>query len=163
MFMKKIFIYVMICLSLTGCLATSPKKPMQGSDSVAFIDSEIFDQTLSTSMAASVKEITVTPVMPIFLNQTPDRLSKWLGAVAEKQGKVELDPKPSTKSLNLVLSLLPLVYDFLTAKSTPYELAKDYNATVFYQPETGKVNKVVFYKKSSSLPLLPSVSPATPM
>ena len=102
---------------------------------------------LVETILSQMSRVTVTPVVPISMNQMPERLSKWLGAVADKQGKMELDPKPNTKSLSLILSLLPIGYDFLMAQSSPYELAKNYDVTVAYQPETGAVKNVVFRKK----------------
>jgi len=35
----------------------------------------------------------------------------------------------------------------LMAQSSPYELAKNYDVTVAYQPETGAVKNLVFRKK----------------
>jgi len=147
MVIKSLATALIIIVFFTGCVATNPQKPRQALESVTFTDTETFDRDVADSMSANVAAITVTPVAPISMNQMPERLSKWLGAVADKQGKVELDPKPNTKSLSLILSLLPIVYDFLMAQSSPYELAKNYDVTVAYQPETGAVKNLVFRKK----------------
>lgn len=144
---KNLAIALIIIVFFTGCVAINPQKPSPVLESVTFTDTDIFDRDIANSMSENVAAITVTPVMPISMNQIPERLSKWLGAVADKQGKVELDPKPNTKSLSLILALLPVIYDFLMAQSSPYELARNYNVTVAYQPETGTVKNVVFRKK----------------
>lgn len=144
--MKK-FLYTCILLGLTACFATTPNKTPRELENVTFIDTTVFDKDLKDSMSAQIATITVTPIGTLSVNQIPERLSKWLGAISDKNGRVEIEPKmEGARSLSLLVSLLPLTFQYLQNESS-YGLAGNYDVTIFYEPETGTVKKVVFTKR----------------
>jgi len=144
--MKKL-VYIVVVLCLTSCFATTPAKSPSELENVVFIDTNVFDKDLADSMSVKTDTITVVPVGHLSINQMPERLSKWLGAISDKKGQVEIEPKvEGTRSLGLLISLLPLALQYLRNESS-YGLAGNYNATINYEPETGVVKKIVFNKK----------------
>ena len=145
--MKKILVYGLATLFLIGC-AVTPKSQLE-LENVVFIDTDTFDKDLSSSMAADTKAITVTMLAPMSINQMPTRLGKWLSAISDKDGRVDVEPKPTTtKSLSLMLGLLPMAYNYLKEEFS-YNSASNYNATIFYNQKLGTVKKIVFTKKGN--------------
>ena len=143
----KFLVYVLVILSLAGCFSKTISKSPEELENVVFIDTSLFDKDLADAMSADTESITVVPVGNLSVNQLPERLSKWLGAVSDKQGEIEITPKvEGTKSFGLLFSLLPPLFNYLREESS-YGLAGNYNATISYEPETGIVKKVVFNKK----------------
>jgi len=162
--MKKI-ISIIILLSTVACIpATSKSSPSSLSNvaslfgesrnplnKINFIDTGAFDTELSNSMTASVSTITVTTLSPVTVNQMPDRLGKWLAAIREKGGNVDIEPK--TKSVASVLGMLfsilsdyaPLILG--NQQTNSYEAASSYNAQIFYKPNSGEIKKIQFTKK----------------
>jgi hypothetical protein len=106
------------------------------------MDLEVFDESLHQSMQAGKPDITVNVMGDLTVNKIPDRLGNWLSVMMEKG---ELDYVPQTKSLEL-LAFLPVLYDYVK-EQLKYRPANDYHATVFYQQNTGKIDKIVFHKK----------------
>jgi hypothetical protein len=140
-------VYILTVLCLTGCFAAMPAKSPNELENITFVDTNVFDKDLADSMAMKTNAITVVPLGSVSINQMPERLSKWLGAISDKKGRIELDPKvEETRSLGLLVSLLPLVFRYLQNESS-YGLAGNYDATITYEPGTGTIKKIVFHKK----------------
>ncbi len=66
--------------------------------------------------------------------------------INECGGRVDVEPKAMSKSPTWVLGMLPMVYE-LAKQEMSYGFAANYHAKIFYKPETGLVQKVVFVKK----------------
>jgi hypothetical protein len=139
--MKKLTIYFITILLVTAC-ASTPTPPL---DHITFLDTNTFDEQLSKSTFAGIDNITISMLGPVSVNQLPDRLAKWLSVINERGGRVEVEPK-TIKSPTWILGMLPLVYDFAKEEMS-YGFAANYHAKIFYKPETGLVQKVVFIKK----------------
>ena len=151
--MQKIFIYGLTTFILTGCLGLVPKgstnnqeKVYQSLEDIAFVDIDNFDKNLSESMLAKTKAITVTMLAKISVNQIPERLNKWLSAISEQKGRIYIEPRTTSMSSALAIYLLPKVYN-LFVNNLSYNAASDYNATIFYNLDSGIIKKVVFSKK----------------
>lgn len=145
--MKNLLSYCLIILGVIGCSTSGPPKTPSELENVVFIDTNVFDKDMVDSMSTKTDTINVTPVGQLSINQMPERLSKWLGAISDKKGRVEIEPKATgTKSFAFLLSLLPFAYDYLKSE-TSYGLAGDYNATIFYEPDTGVIKKIEFVRK----------------
>ncbi len=150
--MKKIFVYGFATLLLSGCLVVVPNsqvdsgKVYQKLEDIAFVDTNTFDNNLSGSMSAKTEDITIKMLAPASINEIPRRLNKWLSAVSEQKGHVYIEPKTTSMSSIWALSLLPKVYK-LFVDNNSYNSAGDYNATIFYNLESGMIKKVVFSKK----------------
>jgi hypothetical protein len=137
-----------ICILLAGCVAVPDKPPP--TEVVTFVDTVVFDQELASAMSAGMETITVNLLTSSSINEIPSRLGHWLNVIADKGGRVALEPK-TQKSLTVLLglfSLLPPAYHFLR-QEIKYGVAGDYNATIHYLPESGAVKKIVFFKKSA--------------
>jgi hypothetical protein len=145
--MKQRLVYLLVAaLLFSGCVASTPTKTQSELENMSFMDTSVFDQNLSESMSADTENINVAITGPVSINQIPKRLGKWLSVVADKQGRVDVEPKTNTKVLGAVLGLLPTAYGFLKEEWS-YGSAVNYNATIFYEPETGLIKRVVFTKR----------------
>ncbi|MDM8569190.1 hypothetical protein QUF50_06735 [Thiotrichales bacterium HSG1] len=111
-----------------------------------FIDTDVFDQKLLDSMLADTQAIEVGITGNISINNMPQRLGKWLSVVEKKDGKISLEPKSNSRSIGLILSFLPTIYYFLKEELT-YQTVGNYNATIFRDLKTGKIDKIIFIGK----------------
>lgn len=144
--MKALTVFI-VALIVAGCTASTPTKISPNeSEYLSFMDTDVFDKNLSKSMSTDTENIHVAITGQVSINEIPDRLGKWLSVVVEKEGRVDVEPKSNTKFIGAVLGLMPTAYRFVKEEIF-YGPADDYNATVFYTPETGLIKKVVFRKK----------------
>ena len=141
-------VYFFTFLFLSSCAITPDSQKTQ----LTFMDTNTFDHELSNSMAAHPQMITVSMLGKVSINKIPKRLGKWLGAVTEKKGRLDVNPS-NTKSLALiiaVLSGLPSIYKWVKIKVS-YANTIHHNAKIFYTPETGNIQKVIFRKKEKPI------------
>lgn len=145
---------VLIVFWVSGCVtggdgAGTPSDRELSNGELSFFDSITFDNQLSSSMASKLPVITVKVIAPFTTNNIPERLDKWLASVRKYGGQVELKPDPdypASRSLGFIFDLLKRVYDY-TKEMLIYKKAENYDATVFYKPESGEVTKFVFTLK----------------
>ena len=150
--MKQILTYFLVTLFISGCTST-PTKIQAELENVDFTDTDVFDQNILGSMSADSQHINVSMIGDISLNRIPERLGKWL-SVVNKEGQVnfkkiykEGDDPRITKGIPIgILGLLPAVYHFVKDKLT-YSAAIQYDATIFYYPNNGHIENVVFTKR----------------
>lgn len=147
--MRQTLFFFTILLIMTGC-ATSLTTPE--SEDVVFIDTETFDKSLSNQMSEGIDSIEVASASSFKMDEIPERLSKWLNKVVDYKGTLDVDPKPEkqAQSIDWLITALPtvyaIVYDYVGEKMM-YSPAKYYDATIFYNPNTLLVEKVVFTQK----------------
>lgn len=120
--------------------------------SVVFLDSSLFDNALSSQLSSGKEQVEVTITGKISLNSIPQRMDKWITAVATKgevaltqQADVPLKPK-------FVLGLLPTIFTFIKMARAEnlVDSASKYNATIQYHLDRGGeavIDKIVFVKK----------------
>ena len=128
----------------------SPKGP------VTFIDSRLFDGRLSKELESGKDRVEIDVTSKISLSSIPNRMDKWLVAVAE-EGSVEfkqMDTVP--QRTRFIFGLVPLVFSALKARAEEkmYEPSKQYNVIVYYKKsEAGDrdatIEKIVFSKKKA--------------
>lgn len=169
---NKLFVCLTWLWLISGC-STSSLLPNQVSttdatDTITFLDTETFDQSLSNELSTNFKQVEVIPLAssPIKMNAIPDRLVKWLSAVVNNKGKLEIEPKAekSAMAFDPITAILSTVYDYASEylkQNMLYSPAQNYNAVIHYQPETNVVSKIVFLNKKSVLPILDSVTSST--
>ncbi len=131
--------------------STSAKKnSVEEIQTIQFLNSNIFDKQLSRTLSS--KEPTVKVTFPIVFttNEIPERIDKWLVAIQDYEGTIDVQPEQVERGLldDFVKSLINGIYERIKEKLL-YSPAKNYNATVFYEPRTGNVTRVMFLKKSS--------------
>ena len=157
---KRILIYFLVLIFLSACEST-PTKNQTELMNLNFVEIESFDQNLSESMSADLNTIQVKMIGPVSINQIPERLGKWLSVVRDKNGRVILTKtRTAQKSSNdnnevetsklpivLILGALPSTYKFLKQESI-YGVAANYNVKIFYNPESGIIEKLIFQKKA---------------
>ena len=153
--MKQILICFLTILFIISC-ASNQTKTKEELTNLRFIDADTFDQNLSKSMSIDNDTITVSMIGKVSINKIPERLGKWLSMITTEMGKVDFKsttpPKPinerNTGSLAItaVMGLLPSTYDFLKNKFF-YSSAEKYDAILYYQADTGLLEKVTFVKK----------------
>ncbi len=149
--MKQILISLLFILFLNGCASSSSPKT-QELENINFTDTDVFDKNLLESMSGNTQNIDINMIGNISVNKIPERLGRWLSVINEegqlnlKRTAVAADEPKTTKSVGMVLGLLPTVYGFFKKKLT-YGAAVQYNATIFYHPGTGLIKRVNFTKK----------------
>lgn len=143
--MKHIGWYCLITLLLCSCSAMS-SKPHRELENISFVDADVFDNQLLELMSTDTNNIVVSMIGEVSINQMPARLGKWVSVVNEKGGQVGFEPKTTSRSLSLLIGLLPPTYEFISEQLV-YQSVGNYNATIFYDPATGKINKMVFVNK----------------
>lgn len=118
---------------------------------IQFLNSNIFDRQLSRALDNQHPTVKVTFPIAFTTNEIPERIDKWLVAVEDYEGTVDVAPEQIERGLfdNLVASLIKGIYKKIKEKIL-YSPAKNYNVTVYYEPRTGNVTRVMFLNKSSS-------------
>jgi hypothetical protein len=117
-----------------------------------FFDSDIFDESLSSSLGSGGSEITAKiPDESVRITEKfPKRLDKWLYMVKTNKGEVRIEAEPASGAEKgmpgFIGEILTGIYDAIR-KMILYAPAKNYNATLYYEKKTGQVTRVVFAKK----------------
>lgn len=134
--------------------ATRPQPRFANTDaaSLNYFESRAFDSDLADALHAGVKQVTVTIPAPFAVDAVPERLDRWLYAVKDSGGRVVAEALPPKDTQIATRSILPLLLEVvipLLAKAMEtdiHDYAKGYNATLFFAPEDGRVQKLVFAK-----------------
>lgn len=135
-------------LVLAGCAGAPTTASLAEPATLSFLDSRIFDANLSRALAAGYKEVTVETPAGVTLNSIPERMDKWLYAVSDANNKVVSQARQDIqmRSIGLVALIQAIAtgtYGWLRDEIT-YAPAKNYDATLVYDKETGNVEKIVF-------------------
>ena len=97
--------------------------------------------------------VVVRPVAPFTVNEIPPRLDKWLYAVKQRGGKVELEELPP-ETLLAKRSLVSFLVDFLIRafdlmrERVKYDAAQHYNVKIAYRADTGRVERLIFLRRT---------------
>lgn len=125
-----------------------------GGTEIMFIDLGSFDKKMTQAMQNKVALITVTSAQPFELNNIPERLEKWLAAIEESGGEVNVvaDENPDgVKTRGAFIAAagaLMKMFGAVRADHT-FRFAKNYgSATLRYNPLTGTVNEVSFERRN---------------
>ena len=163
--MKSIlFILFFFCVSLSFAQdvnkddnKVTPNVSSKTTKKLQFLDMTKFDSDMRVSIASNVDEVEVDFYDKVSPNKTPERLQKWLTAVENNGGTINIEPPPNEmvpKSPFALISLLGTLWTQIT-KITDYldnknEYAvKNRNATITLERNPqGEVviTKVVFSK-----------------
>jgi len=146
----------LVTITLLGCTNTDSelelKAPTEFS-TLEYLDSDYFDNTLSTNMNGKHATIEVAFLTPFSSNNVPSRVDAWLTAIGNTGGEVEMEPaEGERKERNLASLMLSLytVYQEIQ-KIVRYLPARHYNAKLLYrQNERGEamIEKIVFTHKN---------------
>ncbi|MCK5718105.1 MAG: hypothetical protein KAH77_11500 [Thiomargarita sp.] len=142
--MKWMGLLAFLALQLFSSCALSPHA---SKTNLMFMDTKAFDQDLSQAMSDTPEMITISMRGNVSVNNIPSRLNNWLKAITISEGRLEVDPP--TKSVALIIAIataLPSIYTWIKNKVT-YRGSNHYNAKIYYDSETGNINKIVFHKK----------------
>ncbi len=146
--MKHIIIFVCLILLFSNC-TTTPTKTIAELEHVVYIDVTKFDDDLADSTHAQLDKITITTIAPISINQIPPRLEKWLTFMQDRDGKIEFEPKLKVKAIGWMLGVLPTIF-YRIKNEILYGAIGYYNAKIFYNFESGEIDKIEFIKKSEN-------------
>jgi hypothetical protein len=136
----------LLAVVLAACAGTKEAQPRSGE--FTFLDSGLFDQTLSKSMWSKTDPILVNMAAVATVNDVPERLDKWLYRIGESTGgsvRIEPDPAlPQSRDIAMLgLSLAIQAYSFAKEKVV-YHPARYYDATLFVDPADGRITRVMF-------------------
>ena len=116
----------------------SPHSSTVGRQPVVFSDLPSFDRELAQSLSSAKEQIVVSSADRIPLRQIPPRLEKWLAAVDNSGGKIEIqsvDPtEPRTRAFGLLFALIGAIRQASEfAKQQQYTEASSFDAIIFYR------------------------------
>ncbi|MBU1248130.1 MAG: hypothetical protein KKB70_05495 [Proteobacteria bacterium] len=154
-FLRALVLVGLVSLLFSACCGTgryTPKPDEIVPDTVEFIDSFLFDRSLSKAMGVAHDPVTVTFPALITLNSIPERLDKWFSKIDEFGGTVEALPEPVPGQRGIIDEIISLVisaYEYL-AETCVYTPAQEYNALLYYKSGSGLVTRVVFTLKHPS-------------
>jgi len=132
--------------------AEPPAAPPPAPTSVVFLDSSLFDNALSSQLSSGKEQVEVAITGKISLNSIPQRMDKWITAVASK-GEVALTQQADAPlKPKFVLGLLPTIFTFIKMARAEnlIDPATKYNASIQYHLDrSGEavIDKIVFVKK----------------
>lgn len=132
--------------------ATAPEPAAPPPASVVFLDSSLFDNALASQLAAGKDQVEVAITGKISLNAIPQRMDKWITAVATK-GEVALTQQADAPlKPKFVLGLLPTIFSFIKMARAEnlVDPANKYNASIQYHLDrSGEavIDKILFVKK----------------
>jgi len=130
---------------------------LKESRQLTFINSQVFDNNLSKAMDSQVGEIVVEVASRFSLDVLPERVEGWLVHIQQSGGKVEAEAQPvqtevAMRGMPVVEVIeLALAYREKAKKKAEtkamYAPANTYHAKLYYQKESGTVDRVVFYHR----------------
>ena len=117
---------------------------------IQYFNSKVFDNKLSKALAGKEPTVKITFPVAFTINEIPERIDKWLVAVEDHGGTVDIAPEQVERGLldNIVASFLKGVYEKIKERRL-YRPAKNYNATIYYENRTTNVTRVIFSNKDS--------------
>lgn len=117
---------------------------------IEFFDSSRFDSRLSASLKSGHKEVSAKMLGPVSVNNIPERMDRWFFMIEKNGGKVELQPTgPKPKGfVSDIIELTVGAYNAIKEKII-YDPVKQYDAKVYYNPESANIEQVVFVQKAS--------------
>ena len=141
-----------LALTLTPAWAQDKPKDKPPAQ-VTFLDSRLFDSSLSKELDGNADTVEVTVNGKISLNKIPERMDQWLSTVGEngeltlKQAEPQLKPK-------FIGVIAPIVFAMIKQMNLDRTLepAKRYNATIQYVIDRNgesSIEKIVFTKKKT--------------
>ena len=165
---KQIVMIFVLMVIIGGCVATDTSNTIQDviqtsqnivepridpstvPDKITFIDSSVFDKSISKAMKVKHPNVTIAFEQDFSLNNIPDRIDKWLYMVHEYHGTVVKKPVPTRGLLEeAIIYIITGIYNVIK-KNMMYGPAKDYNATIYYYPEDDIIHEVVFEHKTGA-------------
>lgn len=136
---------------LSGCCSSGRYVPQPGEDvpdSLEFFDSFSFDRKLSRSLGMDYARVEVTFPAAITLNNIPERMDKWLAAVEESGGRVQVAPESYDERgiLEEIFTFFVRAYEHLAGVCL-YARAENYDALLLYEKPTGIVTCILFLRR----------------
>lgn len=127
-----------------------PSFQQPAADSLSFFDSDSFDKRLSKTLADDPETVTTTFPTRFDTNSIPERIDRWLTMVEEYDGFVNLKPEATAQRglMGEAMSLIKGAYGSIKKKRM-YRHVKDYDATVYYEAESGEITRIVFTRKAT--------------
>ncbi len=147
---------------ITRVTASSPSRPspappaedrQRATYRIKFVDTSDFDDQLGDRLVEKYAMVVVRPVAPFTVNQIPERLDKWLYAVKQRGGKVELEELPP-ETLLAKRSVFSFLVDFLIRafdlirERVKYDGTQDYDVKISYRTDTGRVERLTFIRRT---------------
>lgn len=131
---------------------TRPATVFSPESELIFLDFAGFDEDLSREMAADKSMIAVDVPAAFSLNDVPERLDRWFSKVKETGGDVQAREKLNAnerQTRGIVGVLLEIAVSAAKAHEAEEMLrpAQDYSVLVEYDKDTGKADRVLFYRR----------------
>ena len=150
--MKSLIAIAFCCLvtlaSTTLLAAEDPQAKSSGQPAATiFVDSKTFDDSLHETMAGGAQKIDISFAATPSANDIPERLDAWLYAVQQGGGEVDVQPTETARGVPTIAFSLALRAVKKVRQKRFYRPAQDYDAVLFYSPETGQIERVVLSRR----------------
>lgn len=129
---------------------SADEKKSKGADNVTFVDLRSFDNKFSKALKKDQDQVEIKMIAKFSPNDIPERLGKWLYMVDKKGGKVEVkSTDPASRGIPGIGAGIGVAIAIFKKirESIMYKPSKNYDATLYYDPATGMVERVVFTHK----------------
>lgn len=131
---------------------TRPATLFSPESELIFLDFAGFDEDLSREMAADKSMIAVDVPAAFSLNDVPERLDRWFSKVKETGGDVQARERLSADERQ-TRGIIGVLLDIAVSAAKAHEAeemlrpAQDYSVLVEYDKDTGKADRVLFYRR----------------
>ncbi len=156
---KKLALFgvLMISVVISGCQSTLLK---DAKPNVTFIDTQKFDNDLTSSLESIKNPVEVTFLNPVSPNEIPPRMEKWLSLVEKSGGKINISTpanEPTPKNPALIFGLFSGLWNAIkmyrteTAGKSMEDAVKgrDANITLARNPQGNLfIQKIVFDERN---------------
>lgn len=134
-------------LGASACATEPPPPPSK----LTFLDSQVFDDRLRTSLASPLDAVTVTFTgTDVTVNSIPPRLDKWIYVVAQSDGEIEAVPDPDLvveRSMAGIAITLAMTSYKMVADYVAYQPVRDFDVHIYYAPKSALVTRVLFTRR----------------
>lgn len=132
-----------LIVALALASAAPGADPPAGHAEYTYYESRTFDEVLSDSLNHRLLSVKISFAAPFTLNTIPERLDRWLCAIKDRGGKLQLSAvDPNTKGASEIASSVPFILRTIAEairNHRTYGHAGEYNATLIYEAQTGRV------------------------
>lgn len=154
MLYKKVLV-LMLAVFVSACasMSTPPveKKDIAGKNfALEYIDTGVFDNKLAELFEGKAKQVEITIVGNVSINNLPTRLDKWLDKSTQNGSTLSMvGTEKYVKTRGFMDVTLTSVFSFLSGVSdiAKYRNAGTYDIELVYNKKTGNIKSIKFSKK----------------
>lgn len=145
-----VYVAAIVLVFLTACSGMQPNSdvaPAPKPGSVTYLDTDRFDENLSSLLAEKAPSVRVSFLDPPAVGEMPPRMNQWLAAVEENGGKLNVEgQQQGSKSVAAVMALLTVVKEghAMYKESHKFTPTENYDAVIKLAEDGVEVENIEF-------------------